>query len=131
MKQTLAEKDLHALTESLIHRTQIPHQYFEYKSLLLLNISTNEDSLQEYAIFKKDIQTEKYYKFECLTVSWMSEDDFMTFVERWEKEDITNMNAIVSDVPLRESRRTHIDHVFTFNQFDNYKKLFKDWACQY
>lgn len=74
MEQSVIEKDvskkLEELAKELVNSTQIPHQYFEAGSLLLINVSSGPDALQEYSVFKKCEDTQSYYRFDSLTVSW-------------------------------------------------------------
>ncbi|UAL49816.1 hypothetical protein K7887_22110 (plasmid) [Sutcliffiella horikoshii] len=113
------------LANVLVSNTQIPHQYFEHGSLFILNVSTSENAIQEYAFYKKDEGTKCYYKFESLTVSWCKKEKVLSYLEEWEKQSIDEMKAIMSDLPLKSTNRSHIDHIISFKHLRNSKKLTK------
>lgn len=134
MKQLLNQlntgEEAEKLAYILVNQTQIPKQYFEYGSLLLINDSSSEDSLQEYGFYKKDDLTQRYYKFESITVSWCSEEQMGQWLEEYEQTPIENMTAILTEISLRESNRD-IDHHFSFEQFELFKKRFAEFAATY
>lgn len=118
------------LANILVNQTQIPKQYFEYGSLLLINDSNSEDSLQEYGFYKKDDLTKRYYKFESVTVSWCTEERVENWLKEYDQTPIEDMNSILSDIPLREGKGT-FDHHFSFEQFEVFKKEFAKFAAKY
>src|SRR5262245_29060372 len=74
--------DLEALVESLKEYSWTLCTGFQYKSLLLINDSVSEDSLQEYAVVRNGVQ------IESLTVSWYDPDKL--------KGDLTTLDSVGS-----------------------------------
>lgn len=66
---SLGEKTRNAAMD-LTQKTFSPGEFFELGELLLINISNSPDSVQEYEVWKRF--SNSYYKFESITVSWMS-----------------------------------------------------------
>ncbi|MCM3443374.1 MULTISPECIES: hypothetical protein [Metabacillus] len=117
------------LASKLVNQTQIPNQYFEYGTILLINNSYTEDSLQEYSFYKKDDITEHYYKFESITVSWCTVEKLKEWLLEYDQTPVEKMKSI-SGQPLRESNRS-IDHKISFEKFELYKNAFTDFAAAY
>lgn len=126
-----AEKQSVELADLLVNNTQIPHQYFEFGSLFLLNVSSSEDAIQEYAFYKKDESSECYYKFESVTVSWCKKEIIQSNLETWDQQNIDDMKSIMSDVPLKEARREFIDHIIPFRQMELFKQAFEKFKQAY
>lgn len=121
---------LKSLVNTVINYTQIPFKYFEWNSLLLLNVSISEDGLQEFAVFKKDELSQKYYKFESYTVSWMTEEQLRVLLAEADHKLIHQIKGMNESVPLREWRGKP-SHVFTFDQFETFKKEFSKFVSTY
>ena len=69
---TIAEfADLDELCKKLVNHTWTTCSGFRWRSLTLLNDSTSEDAVQEYAVIRNGIQ------IESLTVSWMESPDVL------------------------------------------------------
>ncbi|WP_026801539.1 hypothetical protein [Pontibacillus halophilus] len=59
------------VSKEITEKVQLPFQYFEVGSLLLINNSFGPDALQEYSVYKKNEATLSFHAVESLTVSWM------------------------------------------------------------
>jgi hypothetical protein len=118
------------LVNSVINYTQIPFKYFEWNSLLMLNVSISEDGLQEFAVFKKDELSQKYYKFESYTVSWITEERLSALLVEADNQLIHQIKGMNESVPLREWRGKP-SHVFTFEQFETFKKEYSKYVSTY
>ncbi|MGE6756015.1 hypothetical protein ACQKFO_21675 [Rossellomorea sp. NPDC071047] len=121
---------LKQLVNTVINCTQVPFKYFEWNSLLLLNVSFSEDGLQEFAVYKKDDQTEKYYKFESYTISWMTEDRLSSLLVSADHSPIHQIEGLAGGIPLREWNGPG-SHIFNFEQFKNFKKEFSEFISTY
>jgi hypothetical protein len=118
------------LVNSVINYTQIPFKYFEWNSLLMLNVSISEDGFQEFAVFKKDDLSQKYYKFESYTVSWITEERLSVLLVEADNQLIHQIKGMNESVPLREWRGKP-SHVFTFEQFETFKKEYSKFVSTY
>jgi len=75
-------EDLDVLVDKLKEYSWTLCTGFQYQSLLLLNDSFSEDSLQEYAVVRNGVQ------IESLTVSWYNPERL--------KEDLTTLDNVGS-----------------------------------
>ncbi|NLP52058.1 hypothetical protein [Bacillus sp. RO1] len=124
MKLT-AENQAEEIVELLTTSTQIPNQYFEYGSLFILNVSSSEDAIQEYALYKKDEETACYYKFESITVTWYEKEKLLSYLIESDLQDINSMTAAASDTCLKASNRPYLDDIMSFEKMGRFKKAFE------
>lgn len=129
-KEISEEFSIEQIAERLVSSTQVPSQYFEYGSLFLLNVSFSEESLQEYAVYKKDDETGSYYKFESLTVSWFKADVLAATLKEYDETPIEEMNSGFPVQSLREYRGI-CAHIFSFKNLEIFKKAFTDFKEKY
>lgn len=117
------------LANTLVNTTQIPYQWFEYGSLLLMNVSLTEDPnhFQEYHVYKKDDETQQYYLFESITVNAMAEYELSYWLKEQERKNINEMIAITGSKPLKDTDATK----FSFEAVESFKCRFNKLAASY
>lgn len=123
MLQFIAEfESLSEVVTRLIDYTQIPSTYFEWNSILLINVSTSEDSLQEYAVYKKDLHTKKYYMFESYTISWMKKAQLAAHILAADYCSFTQQNIFLEQLSF------NLPGIFSFEQFETFKTAYKEFS---
>lgn len=115
-------ESLSELVTRVIDYTQIPSTYFEWNSILLINVSTSEDSLQEYAVYKKDLHTEKYYMFESYTISWMKKAQLAAHILEADYCSFTQQNIFLNQQSF------NLPGIFSFEQFEAFKIAYKEFS---
>ena len=70
--------DLGVMCDKLINHSWCLCAGFKWKSITLLNDSTSEDALQEYAVIKNG------RAIESLTVSWIKADKLAEYIQEYE-----------------------------------------------
>lgn len=118
----ISDMEFDQLALKLINYTHIPHQYFEIGSLFLRNVSSSEDSLQEYRVYKKD-NDNQYIMVESYTVSWIDENRLAYELKRLHNSRISDLVAI-SSWPNEPA-------VISQEAIDKYKKEFVSYAALY
>ncbi|MFD1676098.1 hypothetical protein [Alicyclobacillus fodiniaquatilis] len=125
MKKTILEA-----AKDLTQHTWIPYQYFEIaETLLALNVSSSEDSLQEYALYKLNPDTGELVKFESLTVSWYQEAELVRDLEKYETEsfDVLTHNNFWAN----PANNTFGIPIITPEGFNRFKSEFSRFATTY
>ncbi len=123
------KKSILVVAKNLTERTWIPYQYFEAgSSILLLNVSTSEDSLQEYALYKKNPETGEFVKFESLTVSWYKEQELANDLERYES---TSFEALTHNNYWSTAKNAFTIPIITSENFARFQADFSKFEVAY
>jgi len=101
------------IANEITNTVQIPYQYYEGASILVMNNSFGPDSAQEYTVYKKGAGS--FHAVESLTVSWMIAEEVAevlhqiedTSFEQLEVIPLLGLDSTISSRSFKVFKREH------------------------